>query len=50
MVGLTTALGVYINELTLRYRSTILAGWLHGLFNSQGYGIWRILFPTSTRC
>jgi membrane protease YdiL (CAAX protease family) len=45
MIGLTTALGVYINELTLRHRSTILAGWLHGLFNSQGYGIWRILFP-----
>jgi hypothetical protein len=45
MIGLTTVLGVYINELTLRYRSTILAGWLHGLFNSQGYGIWRVLFP-----
>jgi membrane protease YdiL (CAAX protease family) len=45
MIGLTTALGVYINELTLRERSTILAGWLHGLFNSQAYGIWRILFP-----
>ncbi len=45
MVGMTTALGVYINELTLRHRSTILAGWVHGLFNSQGYGIWRILFP-----
>jgi hypothetical protein len=45
MIGLTTALGVYINELTLRHHSTILAGWLHGLFNSQGYGIWRILFP-----
>ncbi|HEU5098688.1 MAG TPA: CPBP family intramembrane glutamic endopeptidase [Roseiflexaceae bacterium] len=45
MVGLTTALGVYINELTLRERSTILAGWLHGLFNSQAYGIWRVLFP-----
>jgi hypothetical protein len=46
MVGLTTALGIYINELTLRHQSTILAGWLHGLFNSQGYGIWRILFPS----
>jgi len=22
-----------------------LAGWIHGVFNSQGYGIWRILFP-----
>jgi membrane protease YdiL (CAAX protease family) len=46
MAGLTTAIGIYFNELTLRERSTILAGWLHGLFNSQGYGVWRILFPT----
>jgi hypothetical protein len=46
MIGLTTALGIYINELTLRHQSTILSGWLHGLFNSQGYGIWRILFPS----
>ncbi|HID64747.1 MAG TPA: CPBP family intramembrane metalloprotease [Anaerolineae bacterium] len=45
MAGMTTALGLYINELTLRYRSSILAGWIHGVFNSQGYGIWRILFP-----
>jgi membrane protease YdiL (CAAX protease family) len=46
MCGLTTALGMYINELAVRERSTLLAGWLHGLFNSQSYGIWRILFPT----
>jgi hypothetical protein len=45
MSGMTTALSVYINEVTLRHRSTVLAGWLHGLFNSQGYGIWRLLFP-----
>jgi hypothetical protein len=46
MCGLTTVLGVYINEMTLQNRSSILAGWIHGAFNGQGYGIWRILFPT----
>jgi hypothetical protein len=45
MMGLTTALGIYLNELTLRNRSSILAGWIHGAFNGQVYGVWRILFP-----
>ena len=45
MIGMTTTLGIYINELTLHYRSSILAGWVHGVFNSQAYGVWRILFP-----
>jgi uncharacterized protein len=44
MCGLTTAFGIFVNELTLRHNSTILAGWMHGVFNSQSYGIWRILF------
>jgi uncharacterized protein len=43
MVLLTSALGVFINEMTLRYKSAILAGWIHGVFNSQAYGIWRML-------
>jgi len=43
MVLLTTAIGFYINELTLHYRSALLAGWIHGVFNSQSYGIWRSL-------
>lgn len=48
MVGLTTALGIFMNELTLRYDSAILAGWMHGVFNSQAYGIWRmLLFPNT---
>lgn len=46
MIGLTTALGIYINEMSLRYRSSLLAGWIHGAFNGQAYRIWRILFPT----
>ena len=45
MLAMTTAIGIYINELTLRNRSSILAGWIHGAFNGQVYGIWRILFP-----
>jgi len=46
MAGLTTALSFYMNELTLRHRSSILAGWIHGAFNGQAYGIWRaLLFP-----
>ena len=47
MVGMTTTLGIYINEMTLRHRSSILAGWMHGAFNGQFYGLWRILFPTA---
>jgi hypothetical protein len=45
MIGMTTTLGVYLNEMTLRHRSSILAGWMHGAFNGQFYGLWRILFP-----
>ncbi len=46
MTGLTTAFGISINELTLRHRSSLLAGWIHGLFNCQAYGIWHaLLFP-----
>ncbi len=46
MSAMTTALGIFLNEMTLRYRSSILAGSIHGAFNGQGYGIWRQLFPT----
>lgn len=42
---LTTALGIYLNELTLRHHSSILAGWIHGVFNTQRFGVWALLFP-----
>ncbi|HEY5132437.1 MAG TPA: CPBP family intramembrane glutamic endopeptidase [Candidatus Krumholzibacteriaceae bacterium] len=45
-VAVTITLGIYINELTLRHRSSILAGWVHGVFNSQKLGVWAMLFPT----
>jgi len=44
-VGVTIAVGMFINELTIHYQSVILASWVHGVFNSQIYGLWRILFP-----
>ena len=43
--ALTTVFGSYINELTLRHRSSILAGWIHGVFNTQRLGVWAALFP-----
>ena len=46
MMAFTTAVGIYINEMTLRNRSSILAGSIHGAINGQAYGIWRVLFPT----
>ncbi|MFN8442828.1 MAG: CPBP family intramembrane glutamic endopeptidase [Caldilineaceae bacterium] len=45
MCGLTTLIGIIENEWTLRYNSTILAAFIHGAFNSQAYGIWRIIVP-----
>ncbi|MBX7254751.1 MAG: CPBP family intramembrane metalloprotease [Candidatus Hydrogenedentes bacterium] len=45
MACMTTCFGVYVNELTLRHRSVFLAAWIHGAFNGQAYGIWRLLFP-----
>jgi membrane protease YdiL (CAAX protease family) len=44
-IALTTTLGIYLNELTLRHRSCVLAGWAHGVFNSQKLGVWALLFP-----
>jgi len=42
---LTTVLSIYINELTLRHQSSVLAGWIHGVFNTQRLGLWVLLFP-----
>ena len=44
-IGVATAVGIFINELTIQYRSVFLASWIHGVFNSQIYGLWRVLFP-----
>ncbi len=44
-MALTITFGIYLNELTLNHRSSILAGWVHGVFNSQKLGIWPLLFP-----
>lgn len=45
MCALTFAFGFFLNEMTLHYRSCILAGFIHGAVNAQGYGIWAWIFP-----
>jgi membrane protease YdiL (CAAX protease family) len=45
-IALTITFGIYLNEIALRNRSSILAGWAHGVFNSQKLGVWAVLFPS----
>lgn len=45
-IALTTTFGIYLNELTLHHRSSVLAGWVHGVFNSQKLGVWALVFPS----
>jgi uncharacterized protein len=45
MCSLTTFLGIFESEWTLRYGSVLLASFIHGAFNSQVYGIWRVIVP-----
>lgn len=45
MCVLTTAFGLFLGEMTLHYRSVLLAAFIHGAVNAQGYGIWSWLFP-----
>ncbi len=47
MCVLTTLLGVFESEWTLRYNSVLLASFIHGVFNSQAYGIWRLIVPNT---
>ncbi|MDD3311865.1 CPBP family glutamic-type intramembrane protease [Pseudodesulfovibrio sp.] len=46
MCVLCTAFGVFLGEMTLHFRSVLLAGFIHGAVNAQGYGIWPWLFPS----
>ncbi|WP_319543425.1 CPBP family intramembrane glutamic endopeptidase [uncultured Pseudodesulfovibrio sp.] len=45
MCLLCFAFGLFLNEMTLHYDSSILAGFIHGAVNAQGYGVWLLLFP-----
>lgn len=44
-----TLLGVFVGYWRIRSGSTWLAAWAHGVFNSQGYGVWVMLFPSLNR-
>jgi membrane protease YdiL (CAAX protease family) len=41
MCAMTTLLGTWVNWLRTKTGSTLLAAWIHGVFNSQVYGFWR---------
>ena len=43
--AMLTMLGIYFGYLRLKSGSTILAAWAHGVFNSQSYGLWLLIFP-----
>ncbi|WP_419784944.1 CPBP family intramembrane glutamic endopeptidase [Pseudodesulfovibrio sp.] len=45
MCILCTAFGIFLGEMTLHFRSALLAGFIHGAVNAQGFGIWPWLFP-----
>jgi membrane protease YdiL (CAAX protease family) len=47
MCILSTTFGLFLNEMTLHYRSAILAAFIHGAVNAQGYGIWMWMFPNA---
>ncbi len=48
-LAVITFLGVYFGYLRLKSGSTLLASWAHGVFNSQSYGVWPIIFPLVNR-
>ncbi|MUM76382.1 CPBP family intramembrane metalloprotease [Pseudodesulfovibrio sp. F-1] len=45
MCVVASALGVFINEMTLRSRSVVVAAFIHATVNAQVQGIWMWLFP-----
>ncbi len=45
MCAMTSAFGLFLNEMKIHYRSTLLAAFIHSAVNAQGFGIWIWLFP-----
>lgn len=45
MCVLCLAFGIFLNEMTLHYRSCLLAAFIHGAVNAQGFGVWAWMFP-----
>lgn len=48
MIVLCFALGLFLNEMTLHCESVLLAAFIHGAVNAQGFGIWPWLFPDTS--
>jgi len=46
---LVTGLGVWFGHIWFKTRNTVLAGFMHAVFNANSYGIWAILFVSNNK-
>lgn len=44
-----TGLGIWMGYIWLKTRSTVLAAFIHSVFNANAYGIWSVLFVSSNK-
>lgn len=44
-----TGLGMWMGYIWFKTRSTVLAGFIHSVFNANNYGIWVMLFVSSNK-
>jgi membrane protease YdiL (CAAX protease family) len=46
---LVTSLGVWMSEVWFKTRSTVLAAFMHAVFNANAYGVWTLLFVSDNK-
>jgi uncharacterized protein len=46
---LVTGLGIYMGYVWFQTRSTLLAAFMHAVFNANAYGIWAIIFVSGNK-
>ena len=44
-----TGLGIWMGYIWFKTRSTILAGFIHAVFNAHAYGVWTMLFVSDNK-
>jgi membrane protease YdiL (CAAX protease family) len=44
-----TGLGIWMGHIWFKTRSTILAGFIHAVFNANAYGIWAMIFVSRNK-
>jgi membrane protease YdiL (CAAX protease family) len=46
---LVTGLGIYMGSVWFKTRSTILAAFIHAVFNANAYGVWSLIFVSESK-